>query len=424
MLHRLPFLVCLLFAAAALAAEPPTKAHLRADGTLMVDGEPVFPLMITSATLRGENCAMLADVGFNMVTNGGDTEDSFFDAAEAAGLLVLAPHYNWATFRGNNTDLDFNAHEAAGFELTQTYKDQIGRSIAQNLTNWSGRPGVMGWVISEEPKAAYAEALEFMYEYIKSRSPAHLVTQISAEPVWYHLFRNSTDVLIVDAYPYRPGDAAQPEVSTYEIVKHAREVLPNKAVWVMAQGGNMWKNREDFPPMELAQFRNQAYLALIAGAKGYSVFSAATVDHFGQLDDAEAQAQWNKLRIVLGELKQLSPVLCDGRVADDVRLSWRFPNGQGQPPLTRVLDYYGDKYLLVANLDDEPVKIQVLGTNYGHPEAYAAEVLTNAEHLRAEGAVAGRTAETVNEAKEGKFPVLTIAPRQSGAFKLTRLPAK
>ena len=424
MIDRCALALCLVLATATFAADPPTKAHLRADGTLMVNGESVFPLGIASATLRGENCAVLADVGFNIVMNGGDCEDAFFGAAHAAGLLALAPHYNWATFARKSEMLDLDAHEERGFNLVFQYADQVGRTIEQNLAGWDHLPGVMGWYIAEEPKAAYSESMEFMYEVIRSRSPAHLVVVVSAEPVWYHHFARACDVLMVDVFPYRPGDRAQPEVTTYEVARAARAAVPGKAVWVMGQGGKMWKNwSEPFPTLELAQFRNQAYLALIAGAKGYFVYSAATVGHFGALDDVRAKAQWEKLRAVLSELKRLSPAVCDGRESDAVRLNWQMPGGKGVPPLTRVLDYYGDQYVLVANLGSSVARIQVLGTNYGLPAAYDAAVLNNKAALRVEGDAAGRTIETVNESKAGRFPVLVIEPGHAGAFKLTRRPA-
>jgi hypothetical protein len=417
----------LLVASATLntaAAEPATKAHLRADGTLLVDGEPVFPIGIASATLRGENCQFLADVGFNMVMNGGDTEDAFFEAAQEAGLLALAPHYNWATFATPDGRFDLAASEDKGFALAYTHEDQIGRKIEENLASWDQLPGVIGWYTAEEPKAAYSQALEFMYELIKSRSPSHLVVNISAEPAWYHHFARTCDVLMVDVFPYRPGERAQPEIKTYESVRIAKKTLPGKAIWMMGQGGKMWKNWKDFPQLELSQIRNQAYLAVIGGANGYFIYAAPAVGHFGDLDEEQTAAQWDKFRTVIGELKTLSPILCDGRDADsEVRLAWKFPNGQGMPPLTRVLDYYGDKYVLVSNLGDTAVRIQVVGPNYGLPAAYDALVLTNPDNLSVEGDVASRTASTVNEAKIGEFPELIVAPRSSGAFKLTRRPA-
>ena len=417
-------IVSLVIASSAGAgADPPNRSSIRGDGTLLIDGDPVFPIGIYTATLNGEHCAAMADLGFNMVTTGGDANDAYFKAAENAGLYILAPHYIWATFRADNVDVDLNKHEDAGFRHAYRYKNQSHRTIIESLNRWDDMPNVIGWSLSEEPKAAYIEPLEFMHELVKSRSPAHITTMISAEKVWYHVFRSATDVLIVDVYPYRPGDRVQPEISTYELVSHAVKVMDGKPVWLMPQGGCMWKNWEDVPPMTLANYRNQAYLGLIAGAKGYFMFSHPTVSHFGKLDTATEKKQWEKIGIVVAELNKLSPILCDGRVSDEVRLSTKTPGGKGLPPLSRVLAYDGKYYLLVANIGTESIRMQVLGTNYGYPHAFNVRKFVGSDGLRVEGVESGDAMQTVNDTKRQELPTIVIDPDSSGVFELTRRPA-
>lgn len=402
---------------------PPNRASIRGDGTLLVDGKPVFPIAIYTATLNGEHCDAMAELGFNMVTTGGDANDAYFKAASDAGLYILAPHYIWATFHANNADVDLNKHEDAGFRHAYRYKNQSGRTIIESLERWDDLPNVIGWYLSEEPKASYIEPLEFMHELVKSRSPAHITSMISAEKVWYHVFRNATDVLMVDVYPYRPGDRVQPEIYTHEMVSHAVKVMDGKPVWLMAQGGCMWKNWDDVPPMTEANYRNQAYLGLIAGAKGYIMFSHPTVSHFGKLDPAAEAQQWEKIGTVVEELNKLSPILCDGRVSDEVRLSTKTPGGKGLPPLSRVLAYDGKYYLLVANIGTEPIRMQILGTNYGYPHAFNVSKFTGSDGLRVEGVESGDAMQTVNDTKKQELPTIVIEPDSSGVFELTRRPA-
>lgn len=422
-----PLILVLMTAVAApalAAAEPPTRATIRDDGTLLIDDRPVFPIGMFSATLRGENCAHIAELGFNAVANGGDSEDAFFEAAHEAGLYILAPHYNWATFSGRSSEMDFDKHEKAGLDLAFRYGDQIGRTPLANLAAWDERPGVFGWYLAEEPKAAFSEALEFMYELFKSHSPAHVMTLVSAEKVWYHHFARCVDVLMIDVFPYRPGERVQPEILTLEMTQHAVAALGTKPVWLLAQGGCMWKNWDDFPPLTEANFRNQACLALIGGAKGYWIYSYPAVGHFGKLDTEAEARQWQRIATVVAELKKLGPVICDGRVDDDVRLAWKNPGGRGGPVPTRVLDHYGRKYLLIANLNTEPVTAQILGTNYGLPGAYDVAVFTGSDGLEVPGSQTGDAAQTVNRAKEGEFPTIVVAPGASGAFVITRRPAQ
>ncbi len=431
MTHRVAILCLLLGISAcfsyttssARADDAPNRAFIRGDGTLMIDGQPIFPIGIYTASIHGETNAEMARLGFNMVTTGGDASDQYFKSASDAELYILAPHYIWATFRADNKDVDLNKHEKAGFDLAFTYKNQTPQTIIESLERWDNLPGVIGWYLAEEPKAAYSEPLEFMHELVKSRTPGHITTMVSAEKVWYHHFRNATDVLMVDVYPYRPGDRAQPEIYTYDHVKHAVEAMDGKPVWLMAQGGCMWKKWENVPPMTLANYRNQAYLGLIAGAKGYIMFSHPTVSHFEKLDKKTEAQQWQKIETVVSELKKLSPILCDGRVSDEVRVVWKNENGKGQNPLTRLLAYDGRFYLLVSNIGTTPVKAQILGTNYGYPNAFEAKVFTGSAGIRVLGLQTGDATQTVNEAQKMEFPTIVVEPDTSGVFEITRRPA-
>jgi hypothetical protein len=225
---------------------------------------------------------------------------------------------------------------------------------------------------------------------------------------------------MVDCYPYRPGDRAQPEISSYDLVRRGRDAMGGKPVWMVGQAGCAWKNWDDFPLMTEDNFRNQAYLSIIGGAKGYWLFSYPIVSHFGKLSADEEAGQWEKIRTIVSELRALSPALCDGRDSEQVRVAWMLPNGRGNPPLTRVIEHDGEHILLVANLDDQPIDAKILGTNYGHPHAFNAQVLTNPADLAVLGEQEQSTAETVNESKRATLPVIRVAPGSSGAFRLTR----
>lgn len=417
------FVMVMMMSHMAWAADPPNRAWIRGDGTLMIDNKPTFPIGIYTATLNGEHCQEMARIGFNMVTTGGDASDTYFEAANKAGLYVLAPHYIWATFLANNKDVDLNKHEKEGFDLAFNYKNQSGRTIMQSLERWDNLPGVIGWYLAEEPKANYSEPLEFMHELVKSHSPAHITTMVSAEKVWYHHFRNATDVLMVDVYPYRPDKRVQQEALTYELVKHAIDVMGGKPIWLMAQGGGMWKNWSDIPPMTQANYRNQAYLGIIAGAKGYILFSHPTVSHFENYDQRTTQQQWRKIETVVRELRTLEPILCDGRITEEVRLAWSSDGGKGLPPLSRILAHDGKYYLFVANIGTDRARAQVLGTNYGFPHAFEVKRYVGSAGLKVVGKQLGDASQTVNAANLEELPTIIIEPDSSGVFEITRRPA-
>ena len=402
----------------------PLRATIREDGTLLIDDRAVFPVAICPASYGG-NLQHCAEVGFNMVVGSGDVPDEFYDLAAEAGLYVIGGHYVWATFAGHDESMNLFQHEKAGFDLAFGYRDQSQRRPLETLAKYDKHPAVIGWYVYEEPKANFSEPLEHMYELFKSQAPAHIVTGVSAEKIWYHHFYNTVDVLMVDCYPYRPGKRAQPEILTYELTRHAVEVMRGKPVWLMAQGGCQWKNWNEFPPMTEANYRNQALLGLIAGAKGYVLYSYPGVNHFGRLDEQAEQQQWAKIEKVVAELQKLGPIICDGRVSDHVRIAWKFENGRGVPPLTRVLEHYGKHYLLVANIGDKAVEADILGTNYGFPEAFAeVSVFCGSDGLQAQGVQEGESTQTVNESKTGQFPRIKIEPDSSGVFEIIRRPAR
>ena len=80
-------------------------------------------------------------------------------------------------------------------------------------------------------------------------------------------------------------------------------------------------------------------------------------------------------------------------------------------------------YLLAANIGTERLQGQVIGTNYGYPDAFDVEVFTGSDGLRVEGRKPGDAARTVNEARQIELPTVVIEPDSAGAFEITRRPA-
>ncbi len=187
---------------------------------------------------------------------------------------MLGAHYLWATFAGAASNMDLTAKEREGLQLALQYRDH-GRTPLENLEKFDNRPEFIGWYIAEEPPAKYVEPLEFMYEIFKSNSPDHIVCLLSADAVWYHVFSNATDVLMIDQYPFR-GPRSQPLVNAYIWTRKAVEAMNGKPVWFLMQIFN-WAGYDPNVDEELtlAQMRQQMYLALIGGAKGIWMWNYA-----------------------------------------------------------------------------------------------------------------------------------------------------
>ncbi len=421
----------LLLALPAIAAcihghgEPvPTKAAIRGDGTMLVDDKPFFPVGIHTEQL--ESIPVIAEAGFNLASGSGEWTAEHYASANEHGLLVLGGHYVWATFASFRTGggIKLKPSEEAGMQNVIAHaRDQSWRMPLDTLAAFDHLPGVIGWRINEEPEAKLVEYMEYGYELFKSHSPQHIVATLSCDRRWYHAFRNTADVLIANSFPYRGNHRSrQPLMDTYDGVRQGIEGMDGKPVWVMPQlyPPSYWSlNPAD--EMSTQDMRLQSYVGLIAGAKGvimydYGMFGRVRERNeegsaaFKPADEAVMKQRWDSLKTVVAELKELGPIICDGRLTEELYVRWvkPGPNGPG-PQMTRELDLYGTKYLIVTNLLEVPIKGRVYGINAGNSRAYDTRVWLGEGDL------------SVEELKPGE-PEITVGPRGTGVFVLERRP--
>jgi len=402
----------------------PTRAMIRADGTLLVDDRPVFPIGIHSETL--ESIPDIADAGFNLISGSGEWGAEHYAAAHERGLMILGGHYVWATFASFRTGggIKLKPSESAGMQnVLANARDQGRRRPLETLAAFDHLPGVIGWRINEEPEGKLVEYMEYGYEVFKSHSPAHIVATLSCDQRWFHAFRNTADVLIYNNFPYRGlHKSAGSVLDTYTGVRRAVEVMGGKPVWVMPQlyPPSYW-SLDPVDELTLTDMRLQNYAALIGGAKGVVMYDHVMFTRVRDRDEKGSarlrpaeedvmQKRWAAVKAVVAELKQLGPIICDARPTEEVVIRWLQPgvNGPG-PQMVRELDLYGTKYLLVMNLLDVPIGGKVYGLNAGNPTAYSARVWLGENGL------------SVAEAKPGALQI-TLGPRAAGVFILSRRP--
>ncbi|HJN18539.1 MAG TPA: hypothetical protein QGH10_23765 [Armatimonadota bacterium] len=418
----------LLLAATALprldAEEVATTAAVRADGTLLVDGRPVFP--VGMHTEDATSMAPLAEAGFNFVSGTGEWNDEHYAAARDQNLIILGGHYVWATFatfRGEG-GIDLRPSEEAGLQNVLAHgRDWGWRMPLDTLATHDPLPGVIGWRTNEEPEARLAESIEYAYEIFKSHSPSHIVATLSCDPRWFHMFRNTADVLIVDNYPFRAGTGAKRSLlETYDWIRRGVEAMDGKAVWLMPQlmPPSYW-SRKPTDELSLADMRLQNYAGLIAGAKGVIMYNYSAFTHVYERDaDGERTSRpageevmrrrWEAVTSLAAELNELGPIICDARPTRELDIRWLAPGGVGPgPQMTRELDHYGKKYVLVASGLDVPIEGKIYGINGGNRRAYDASVFLGEGDLSV-------TTETPGE------PAITVGPRGAGVFLLTRRP--
>lgn len=393
-----------------------TRATIRGDGTLLVDGRPVFP--IGMRTEMKDSLKPISDIGFNLVLGSGEWTPEHYALARQNNLLVLGGHYLWATFHGIAEGIDLKARETAALQMVLKHVDsQAKRTPLQVLSEFDNLPGVIGWNTNEEPEAKLIEPIEYAYEIFKSNSPDHLVVTMSCDPQWFHMFKNTADVLIMDNYPFRGVSENRPLAESYDWLRRAIEAMDGKPVWLMPQAipPGEWTGLPT-DELTLRDMRLQCYTALAAGAKGLLFYSWECVHTVWKGTQREAappdviEKRSQIFKALVSEVRSLEPILCDGRAHNDLDIRWLAPgpNGPG-PQIHRAMEYYGKQYLLVVNFLDVPVEASVYSMNVGNKMAYSASVFQGETDLKV---LAGRNGE----------PRLVVGPRGAGVFALERRP--
>ena len=418
-------LAILLLAAAMPSAEAATKVGFRGDGALMVDGKAVFPIGVRSEKL--DTIGPLAKAGFNLVLGSGEWGAPHYRRAHEAGLLILAGHHVWLSFRGTRPAIDLRAREEAlRHSVAKHATDWSKRTIHQALESFDALPGVIGWCISDEPESKLSEVAEAGYEIFKSNTPAHVIAQISPDPHWFKNFRYSADVLIVDHYPFRGSGnkGHQTVLQTYERVRQAVSDMDGKPVWLMPQlyPPSYWSCKSE-EELTLRHMRLACYAGLIAGAKGIIMYHWGVLPYVwtrdGKDDRVRAEAapatvarRVADIKAMVAELKTLAPIMLEGCPVRDISVRWTAPgrNGPG-PQMARVWDLCGTRYLMAINPLDEALEGQAFGilanVNY---RAYDAEIFSGKDDL------------AVMPGKRPGELTFRIAPRGAGVLALKRRP--
>lgn len=389
---------------------------LREDGTLLINGKPVFPVGIRIEG-EGKEHARLAGIGFNMLLGSGAvaTPDFYREAARNK-LWVIAGHYDWASFttlsRGNKHGVDLYAGDVVGLRKAFGYVNQAGQSPLEALEAVDSFPSVFAWNTCEEPLPKFVEPLNAMYEVFKANSPDHLVITLLTHPDGFSALKHAGDLAMVDVYPYR-GKASLPPILSYEYVKRAiRET--GKPVWLMPQLYHpSYFSGVPGEDLTLRQMRQAAYLGLIAGAKGIVLYSYYAYEMRLGKDERPLEPllaeRWERLRALVSELTKLGPVICDGRPVE-MPVQWAGSDGTalGLAP-TRALEYYGKTYLMVANVSGQTVTGSLRNPSRVNPNGYELSVFAGARDVGVTQAPGPDERATV-----------TLAPNGQGVVLLTR----
>jgi hypothetical protein len=299
----------ILMAASAGAADPkPMTSSLRKDGSLLIDGKPVFPYGFYISTghtgdMRLKCVEEVAKIGGNFVhIEGNWHEDTrFLDRATQLGIWVVAGH----------------VETEAKLERVRKFKDH---------------PAIVAWTIHDDANTLAAlEQLNVMNKRLKEVVPHRLTyvplgTQNKNVLMPAAGFFNCSDFIGWEMYPVANAKASDPTLRATEtqMQKVAELAKPlNRPYWILPQTFAWPGSRVPTP----AEYRNLCYVGIINGARGvvpWSIYhnveselrakkQAEGKPAWEQWYLPDSPELWSECGAMAAELKQLAPNFLDGK---------------------------------------------------------------------------------------------------------------
>jgi hypothetical protein len=297
-----------------------TVATIAPDGTILLDGEPFFPIGIYHVSWIGDrngektmpDLNLAADAGFNLmhptIDNRASVED-LLDLAAQRGVRILA-------------EIPLPAIGPDGF-----------------VNKWKAHPAIIGWNIADDFNVPYtgpaynhppAEVLA-LHQHVHAIDPDHLTYASGGSYPGFRIqeFVGAMDVMGFQSYPLGAGNhpdeyALQENVDSFDWV--CDQLAGTGQPFVANPQAYRWDGSRYPTPREA---RNFLYAPLLRGARGivwYAMWEGA--DRY--LPNA-APALWADLRRSNAELHSLVPFLLHGTrtelVTGDPRVhatSWRW----------------------------------------------------------------------------------------------------
>lgn len=352
----------------AALAEVQNNVRVAKGGTIVVRGEPFFPIGSYFLPKGADPYHRLAEAGFNLVQC--PPTQKALDEAHAAGLKA------WVSLAGS-FDLSQNAEKG---------KTQI-KEIVERVRD---HPALLAWESRDEPAwtwkepakpAASADGLAQGHRFLKSLEPNH--------PIWInHAPRNlvktlidfsrGADIVSCDIYPIIPSGlremyAIQPDGTHGDLLnqtasavgeytdKMRRVAGPNRSVWMVLQAF-AWEGARDAKERDSTkilyptyrELRLMAYDAVIHGANGILYWGTEYVP--------QPSGFWNDLTRVTRELSTMTPVFLSPSVKIVAHIDYSEVGFSMDNAIETLAKRYNGKiYLLTVNRSPYPARVTFSG---------------------------------------------------------------
>ncbi len=234
----------------------PRPSNMREDGTMLVDGEPFYPVFVYH--MNKTDLAYAAGLGINVSQARGDLAGikEYLDAAYAKGIMCLVPLYNDMKPAGHPDNVE---------------------STTQIINELKDHPGVLAWMVMDEATSHWPDRWDLFYasyKLIRDLDPEHAVYILQNTSAQFAELAKYTDILAYDPYPSTRSVLTQHVAKNTNVA--AEGVDFEKPVWSLNKAyaaENISGNSRPLPT--IMEERHMWYQALMAGASvvGYYSYS-------------------------------------------------------------------------------------------------------------------------------------------------------
>ncbi|MEM1216011.1 MAG: hypothetical protein AAGJ82_10020, partial [Bacteroidota bacterium] len=306
-----------------------TTSSVNADGNLIVNGAPFFPLGYYAESFIGleenrSNAQLLAEAGFNLLF----TDHDFMDAAENAQFM--------------DECADYGIYNMIGFY------DAIDFSFIESL---SGKPSLLTWCIADDAQRWTGEEVQTRETQVLAVDNTH----VTSGSEWYGF--DDLEVLAgrlagmdmtgLQFYPVVTNSDgiinAYDRFKTFTELSAEQQNVPFGIIQTYRWSDSSEDARFPFP----SEVRAMAYTALIAGVKGLMFYTLR------DYDESEVTTINTTYPEVWNETVQIAQNVLDS-LATPILLGTPqyLADATGHPDVKATTwTYEGSTYLLVVNLN-------------------------------------------------------------------------
>ena len=331
--------------------ESGSKSELRDDGTLLVDGEPYFPIGIYAVrpcAFNGFNfekaISDLKDAGFNTVLNGDSARhEEFMAIVERMGMkTMLMP--------GGKT---FNA---------DIYADGI-------IGTWRKHRSVIAWYVADDTSShASPGEVADRHRVCRAMDPNRLTLQ--ADPVLmdghnrYAPYVHCTDIFLPEIYPYTDSINGDEIANVVRDMRSVNKALadagrPVKSIWPIMQFFTGWSLWKCFPSED--QLRAQCYAVITQKARGLLLYLYASRNEDKNKGAVSTSERWKATKRVIGEIASIKSDLLLRDAVDQPEaqvLEGPILDAAGQPSISLLLKSGENPLLVAVNSANAKVRAQ------------------------------------------------------------------